>query len=85
MQYHGYKKKLGKCRILKWIKMKLNEAIPQTQTESASDQHNKPKKIKEDMQMVKEVTQAENVRQKCKVRVDSCNITDNRKFRKRKI
>ena len=65
--------------------MKLNEAIPQTQTESASDQHNKPKKIKEDMQMVKEVTQAENVRQKCKVRVDSCNITDNRKFRKRKI
>ena len=85
MQYHGYKKKLGKRRIIKWIKIKLNEAIPQTQTESASDQHIKPKKIKEDMQRVKEVTQAANVRQKCKVRVDSCNITDNRKFRKRKI
>ena len=37
------------------------------------------------MQMVKEATQAANVRQNCKVRVNSCNITDNRKFRKRKI
>ena len=35
--------------------------------------------------MVKEATQAANVRQNCKVRVNSCNITDNRKFRKRKI
>ena len=37
-------KKLGQRRILKWIKIKLNEAIPQTPTESASDQHDKPKK-----------------------------------------
>ena len=78
-------KKLGQRRILKWIKIKLNEAIPQTPTESASDQHDKPKKIKEDMQMVKEATQAANVRENCKVRVNSCNINDNRKFRKRKI
>ena len=35
--------------------------------------------------MVKEATQAANVRQNCKGRVNSCNITDNRKFRKRKI
>ena len=34
--------------------------------------------------MRKEVTQALNVREKYKVRIDSCNITDNRKFRKRK-
>ena len=34
--------------------------------------------------MVKEVTQAANVREKCKVRIDTCNITHNRKFRKRK-
>ena len=78
-------KKLGQRRILKWIKIKLNEAIPQTPTESASDQHDKPKKIKEDMQMVKEATQAANVRENCKVRVNSCNINGNRKFRKRKI
>ena len=78
-------KKLGQRRILKLIKIKLNEAIPQTPTESASDQHDKPKKIKEDMQMVKEATQAANVRENCKVRVNSCNINGNRKFRKRKI
>ena len=35
--------------------------------------------------MVKEATQAANVRQNCQVRVNNCNITDNRKFRKRKI
>ena len=34
--------------------------------------------------MVKEVTQAANVPEKCKVRIDSCNITNNRKFRKKK-
>ena len=34
--------------------------------------------------MIKEVLQAVNVREKCKVRIDSCNITDNKKFRQRK-
>ena len=34
--------------------------------------------------MVNKVTQAANVRGECKVRIDSCNITDNRKFHKRK-
>ena len=34
--------------------------------------------------MVNEVMQAANVGEKCKVRIDSCNITDNRKSRKRK-
>ena len=34
--------------------------------------------------MVKEVKQVVNFPEKCKVRIDSCNITDNRKFRKRK-
>ena len=35
------------------------------------------------MRMVKEVMQAANVGERCKVRIDNCNITDNRKFRKR--
>ena len=34
--------------------------------------------------MENKVRQAANVRGKCKLRIDSCNITDNRKFRKRK-
>ena len=34
--------------------------------------------------MENKVKQAGHVRGKCKVRIDSCNITDNRKFRKRK-
>ena len=83
-QYHGYKKKVGQRRIRKWNKIKLNEAIPQIPTESASDQNDKPRNIREDMRMVKEKTQAANVREKCKVRIDTCNITDNWKFRKRK-
>ena len=36
------------------------------------------------MRIVNEVTQAANVREECKVRIDSCNITNNRTFRKRK-
>ena len=34
------------------------------------------------MRMVKIVTQAANVWEKCKVRIDSCNITDNKIFHK---
>ena len=60
------------------------EAIPQRLTESTSNQNDEPRNIKEDTRMVKEVTQAANVLEKCKVRIDSCNIVDNRKFRKRK-
>ena len=55
-QYHGYKKKLRQCRIHKWNKIKLKGAIPQTPTKSASDQNDEPRKIKEDIQMVNEVT-----------------------------
>ena len=85
-QYHGYKKKLGQRRINKWNKIKLKGTISQTPpTESASDQNDEPRNIKEDMRMVNKVTQAANVREKCKLRIDGCNITDNRKFRKRKI
>ena len=40
--------------------------------------------MKEDMRIVKEVTQGANFREKCKVRIDSCNTTDNRKSCKRK-
>ena len=83
-QYHGYRKKLGQRRIHKWNKIKLKEEIPQRPTESASDQNDEPRNIKEDMRMENKVTQAANVRVKCKLRIDSCNITDNRKFRKRK-
>ena len=79
-QYHGYRKKLGQRRIHKWNKIKLKEAIPQRPTESASDQNDEPRTIKEDMRMENKVTQAANVRGKCKVRIDSCNITDNSKF-----
>ena len=68
----------------KWNKIKLKGAIPQTPTESAPDQNDEPRNIKEDMRMVNKVTQAANVREKCKVRIDSCNIANNRKFRKRK-
>ena len=35
------------------------------------------------MRTENKVTQAANVRGKCKVRIDSCNITDNSKFSKR--
>ena len=82
-QYHGYKK-LGARHMRKWNKIKLKRATPQTQTESASDENDEPRNINEDMLMVKEVMQAANVGEKCKVRIDNCNITDNRKFRKRK-
>ena len=83
-QYHCYEKKLGQHRIHKWNKIKQMEAIPQRPTESTSDQNDEPRNIKEDTRMVKEVTQAANVLEKCKVRIDSCNIADNSKFRKRK-
>ena len=82
-QYHGYKKKLGERRMRKWNKIKLKRAISQTPTESAFDQNDEPRNINEDMRMVKEVMQAVNVGERCKVRIDNCNITDNRKFRKR--
>ena len=83
-QYHGYKKKLGQRRIHKSNKIKLKGTIPQTPTESAFYQNDKPINIKENMRMVNKVTQAANVREKCKVRIDSRNFADNRKFRKRK-
>ena len=83
-QYHGYKKKLGQRHIHKWNKIKLKGAIPQGPTESASDQNDEPRNIKEDMRMVNKVTQAANVREKCKVRIDSCNITDIGSFVKEK-
>lgn len=59
------------------------EVIPQTPTESVSDQNDEPRNIKEDMRMVKEAKQAANVIDKCKVRINSCIIANNRKFRKR--
>ena len=83
-QFHGYKKKLGERRMCNWNKIKLKRAISQTPTESASDQNDEPRNINEDMRMVKEVVQAANIGEKCKVRIDNCNTTDNRKFRKRK-
>ena len=68
-QYRYYTKKLGQRR--KWSKIKRKEAISQTPTESSSDQSDEPRNIKEDMRMVKGVTQAANVREKCKVRIES--------------
>ena len=40
--------------------------------------------MKDNLRIVKEIMQGANVRESCKVRIDSCNITDNRKFHKRK-
>lgn len=49
---------------------------------SASDQNEKPRSIKEDIRIAKEVTQPKNILEKSKVRIKSINITDNRKFHK---
>ena len=79
-QDNCYKKKLGQRRIHKRNKVELKEATLQTPTESASDRSDEPRGIKEDMRKVKEITKAPNVREKCKVKIDNCNITNNRKF-----
>ena len=59
-------------------KIKLKGEIPQKPNESASDQNDKPGNIKKDMRMVNKVMQAVDVREKCKLRIDSYNITDNK-------
>ena len=48
---------------------------------SASDQNEK-RSIKEDIRIAKEVKQPKNILEKSKVRINSSNITDNRKFHK---
>ena len=49
---------------------------------SASDQNEKPRSAKEDIRIAKEVKQPKNILEKSKVRINSSNITDNRKFHK---
>ena len=60
------------------IKGSSDEAVHISGTKPASDQDDEPRNIKEDMRMVKEVRQPPNILEKCKLRIDSCNNTDNR-------
>ena len=48
-----YKKKLGKRRTNKRNRIKQKQAIPQATTESASDQNDESRNIKEDKRKIK--------------------------------